>query len=83
MCMIKKFIVVNNYGTIQCGNNISEITMTASKSINGATGVTSADFINGRRVLRTTKEEVDTTADLNMDEAISQSTVQDVSTMNL
>ncbi|MFC5774722.1 hypothetical protein [Ectobacillus antri] len=75
--MIKKFIVVNNYGTIQCGNNISEITMTASKSINGATGVTGADFINGRRVLRTTNEETNTT------EAISQSTVQDTSTMNL
>ncbi|MDG4656462.1 hypothetical protein P6P90_05920 [Ectobacillus antri] len=81
--MIKKFIVVNNYGTIQCGNNISEITMTASKSINGATGVTGADFINGRRVLLTTNEETNTTADLNTTEAISQSTVQDTSTMNL
>ncbi|MFX3623114.1 MAG: hypothetical protein ACE3JP_03455 [Ectobacillus sp.] len=47
---IEKFIIINNNGTVQFGDNCSDTSATASKTNNGATGPVVADFVNGSRV---------------------------------
>ncbi|WP_028399755.1 hypothetical protein [Ectobacillus panaciterrae] len=77
---IKKFIVVNNFGTISFADSISEMPMKASKSNNGATGPVVADFVNGRRVFQTQ----DTGAnEANTGQTIEEATAEDISGTNL
>jgi hypothetical protein len=51
--VIKKFVIVNNYGTVRFTDSVTAMPMQASKTNNGATGPVIADFVNGRRVQRT------------------------------
>ncbi|MFD3448732.1 hypothetical protein ACFDTO_29560 [Microbacteriaceae bacterium 4G12] len=47
---IRKFIITNNFGNVNFTNGTNDNTFTASRSINGATGPTVVDVVNGRRV---------------------------------
>lgn len=73
---IEKFIVVNNYGTIEFGDGRREVSFSASKANNGATGVTVADFVNGRRVRNSERDnlsEVSAVPEMPREEAIDPS----------
>ncbi|MFP3125010.1 hypothetical protein OH784_20060 [Ectobacillus funiculus] len=55
---IEKFIVVNNYGTIEFRDGQRDVSFSASKANNGALGPTVADFVNGRRVRNLERERL-------------------------
>ncbi len=78
---IEKFIVVNNYGTIEFGDGRREVSFSASKANNGATGVTVADFVNGRRVRNLERESLSEAPEL--EEASSEERIDPSSGLDL
>ncbi|GAA3320321.1 hypothetical protein GCM10020331_030840 [Ectobacillus funiculus] len=56
---IEKFIVVNNYGTIEFRDGQRDVSFfQLQKANNGALGPTVADFVNGRRVRNLERERL-------------------------
>lgn len=70
---IEKFIVVNNYGTIEFGDCRREVSFSASKTNNGATGMTVANFVNGRRVRNAEGESLSGAPVIPREEAVDPS----------
>lgn len=70
---IEKFIIVNNYGTIEFGDGRREISFSASKANNGATGMTASDSVNGRRVRNAERESLNEAPEVISEEVIDSS----------
>lgn len=49
--VIKKFVIVNNYGVVRITDHVNEVKTDATKSNNGTEGPVMADFVNGKRTV--------------------------------